>query len=121
MKIEAQQMAQPNAYSFHSLHRLGQSVHEKCMKCEHTCLCACWCVCWRVCTCVCLHACECHFGYMSVCIHKCVYACTCASTCVCARVHVHACLRLCVKEGNKMEVLNWVQMAETIQVPSKKN
>lgn len=40
---------------------------------------------------------------------------------------VHACLHvqtrmcLCVEEGNKMEVLNWVQRAEMIQVLSMKN
>lgn len=51
--------------------------------------------------------------------------CVCMHVSVTLRVHMHVCTHvcmcLCVEEGNKMEVLNWVQRAELIPVPSMKN
>lgn len=53
-----------------------------------------------------------------VCVHE---ASTRMSMHVCTCIHVYASVSLCVEEGNKTEGLNWVQVAEMIQAPSKKN
>ena len=56
-----------------------------------------------------------------VCVYMCEHACEYASMHVCACLHVHACVCLSVEGGNRMEMLNCVQIAEMSQVPSKKN